>query len=222
MHTLICLLKKTILEFYNFFFLSRCAACEEIGLRPFCLLCQDALLHAPKSNPHTSFLGSLWLYGGPFAQAFTKAKFAGHALEFNSLLKWSLSHGLSDELKFQLRACQFDMVTWVPAHPFRRLSRGFHTSHSVARAFASHLQIPAKPLLKCSRNDAPFSLGTDRSTRQKKIRGRFHLRKKALPKRVLLVDDIKTTGATLNEAQKIIMDQGVEVWTFVLAQTPTS
>jgi len=222
MRTLVHSLKKTILEFYNFFFLSRCAACEEIGLRPFCLTCQEALLLAPKSDQHNYFLGSLWLYGGPFAQAFTKAKFAGHALELNSLLRWSFAHGLNEELNSKLKSYQFDVVTWVPAHPLRRLSRGLHASHSVAQAFASHLQIPAKPLLKCIRNDAPFSLGTDRATRQKRILGRFRLKKKPLPKRVLLVDDIKTTGATLNEAQKIIRAQGVEVWTLVLAQTPTN
>ena len=213
-------LKRTTFEFFNFFFLSRCAACDESGSRPFCTLCQEALLHAPQNYQHNSFLGSLWLYGGPFAQAFTKAKFAGHAMEMDSLLDWSMISGFSEERRHLLLFSQFDVVTWVPSHPLRRVARGFQASHVFALNLASQLQIPAKSLIKCVRNDAPFSLGTNRQERQRKIRGRFKIKNTILPNRVLLVDDIKTTGATLSEAQKVLEDQGIEVYTFVLAQTP--
>ena len=65
---------RIIFELYDLLFLSRCASCNEMGERPFCHLCQDALLHAPLPLHATNFIGSLWLYGGPLAQAFIQAK----------------------------------------------------------------------------------------------------------------------------------------------------
>jgi ComF family protein len=102
----------------------------------------------------------------------------------------------------------------VPLHASRQRERGFNQAELLAR----ELPVPVSPLLVRTRATASqINLPADR--RQANIRGAFALtpsrrrlftrRSAALPSTVLLVDDVATTGATLNECARVLREAGV-------------
>jgi predicted amidophosphoribosyltransferase len=62
-------------------------------------------------------------------------------------------------------------------------------------------------------------VGLDGDARRDNVRGAFAV-KRPLPPRVLLVDDVRTTGATLAEAARAVREAGSVVYTLTLARAP--
>jgi len=206
----------------NRLFIRRCQGCEEPEAFPFCPICEDALLHAGKKNNtiFTENLGSLWLYGGPLSIAFSKSKFTKNPYQMKILLEWLLHRGLTESHITAIEENAIQHITWVPAHPLRRFQRGFNAAQLFAHALSKRLCVPLIPTLNCKRNDPPFSLGTSQKERQKQIRGRYQARPLPPLDAILLVDDITTSGATLDEAKRTLKSAGAKAFTFTLAQTP--
>ena len=129
-----------------------------------------------------------------------------------------LTRGLDDP---RLRGKAFDAVVPVPLHPLREREREFNQSELLARFLGKQLGIPVVNLLRRSRRTAPQA-GFDRDDRMRNLEGAFALRKgKKLPPDalLLLVDDVSTTGATLDACAAVLMEEGAsEVCGIVLAR----
>jgi predicted amidophosphoribosyltransferase len=107
-----------------------------------------------------------------------------------------------------------DCVVAVPPDLDRRLKRGDHAATSLARELAALWQLPNEPLLERARPSIP-QRGLDDAARRRNVAGAFRARPS--PRRVLLVDDVYTTGATANAAASALRKGGarrVEVATF--------
>lgn len=127
---------------------------------------------------------SPFLYAGPVARAIRGMKFSGwHAL----------AEPLAGAMVAVLRA-EADVVTWVPLSRRRRARRGFDQAEALARAVARSLGVPAAPLLRRPRDTRPQARQTAEE-RRRALRGAFRAVAVA-PPRVLLVDDVLTTGST--------------------------
>lgn len=103
-----------------------------------------------------------------------------------------------------------DVVTYVPVSRKRFRERGFDQSREMAAAFAKRLRVPCLALLLC-RNTGGQQSGLHRNQRFAEAEGRFCIRgekENIKGKRVLLIDDIFTTGATLNACTKLLLDAG--------------
>ncbi|MCW2927484.1 MAG: hypothetical protein JWM86_1452 [Thermoleophilia bacterium] len=103
-----------------------------------------------------------------------------------------------------------ELVTWVPADRRRRAIRGVHLPEAVARSLAGELAVPARALLVRVR--ARPQRGLDRDARRLNARGAFALAPGIGPApgtRVLVVDDVRTTGATLEEACRLLRQCGI-------------
>lgn len=101
-----------------------------------------------------------------------------------------------------------DAAVPVPLHPWRRLRRGFNQSHILAR----HLGLPVLHAVWRTRATLPQS-GLRPGQRRRNVRGAFRLsplvRRAALAGRCLvLVDDVRTTGATLDACARVLKDAG--------------
>jgi len=120
----------------------------------------------------------------------------------------------------------FDVVLPVPMHWLRRLARGFDHARSIAASVAAELGLPLGSELTRTRNTPPQTQ-LPRSRRIENVRGAFAARSAATLRgaNVLLVDDVTTTGATVNEATRVLLAAGahhVAVAVFAKAEPPTA
>lgn len=103
----------------------------------------------------------------------------------------------------------FDGVTWVPMSPQKLRRRGYNQSELLAKAVAKELGLPAWDLLEQVREtDTQHNL--TRAQRADNVRGAYRAKSAALGKRVLLVDDIVTTGATLRACAQGLYGAGAQ------------
>ncbi len=113
-------------------------------------------------------------------------------------------------------------VTWVPAHRTRTVERGFDQAELLAREFAGLAALPAVPLLRRTRATARQS-GLHGAERAANVSDAFQLRPGADRvltgfKRVVIVDDVYTTGETLNHCASVLSEAGVDPRAFTFAR----
>lgn len=103
----------------------------------------------------------------------------------------------------------FDLLVPVPLHPNRFRERGYNQSALLAKALAEQSGIPWQPCLQRVR-DTPHQTGLNRSQRLENLEGAFALHKKAniAGKRIVIVDDVFTTGTTLRQCAKVLHQHG--------------
>lgn len=114
-----------------------------------------------------------------------------------------------------------DMLIPVPLDGIRQWERGFNQSHLLARLLGDFLGLPVNHhLLKKSTIAPPQSL-LPKAERLLNIRGNFKVRsaEKIRGRDILLVDDVYTTGATVNECARVLKEAGANsVYAFTLAR----
>jgi ComF family protein len=104
---------------------------------------------------------------------------------------------------------EFDSITAIPLHADRRRERGFNQSELLAQALALCVALPCRLLLKRIRNTPP-QVGLTDSQRRENIRQAFCCidPAKITEQRILLIDDVMTTGATVAGAAQTLLDAG--------------
>jgi len=191
-----------------------CARCAQ-PLPQAAPLCGACLRKQPPFD--AAFAG--YVYQEPFAHLVQRLKF-NQSLACARALgpRWATSlrvRRAADE-----RALPQALIP-IPLHTSRLRQRGYNQALELARELTATWSIPvlAEGLMR-TRATAPQP-GLDLDERRRNLRGAFAVGSAALPKRVALVDDVMTTGATLAEATKILKRAGVawvELW--VLARRP--
>lgn len=178
-------------------------------------LCGHCLQRAPSFD--AAWAG--YLYQSPFDHLVQRLKFnAALAVARGLLPDWS--RALRAHLAARTSAPPQALVP-IPLHLSRLRKRGYNQALELARDLGRELAIPVWPQgLTRVRATAPMP-GMGLASRRRNIRDAFALGAAPLPARIALVDDVMTSGATLNEAAKVLKRAGaewVEVW--VLARRP--
>jgi len=121
--------------------------------------------------------------------------------------RW-LCAALDDE---RLRNHQFDAIVPVPLHSTRQRERGFNQASVLAELLSAHTSIPCRPMLKRLRYTTTQT-ALDRSERMENLHNAFRLRKNTDVRglRVLLIDDVLTTGSTLSECARVLKRAGAK------------
>ncbi len=103
-----------------------------------------------------------------------------------------------------------DLITCVPLHWRRRWRRGHNQADGIARGLATVLQRPYQPRLLVQTTQLPQHVQPSASARWQNIRGAFRLRRPANldGQRILVVDDVMTTGSTLAEIAQVLHAAG--------------
>lgn len=137
-------------------------------------------------------------------------------LKYNN--KIEISEELGRALADVIRACGHSLpeaIVPVPLHPLRAMRRGYNQAREIAVALAVQLQLPvATGLVRRVRHTQPqFNLGP--VERRRNVRGAFRITHRPRYRSVAIVDDIVTTGTTVNELARALRQAGVktiEVW----------
>lgn len=160
-------------------------------------------------------------YKDQFADAIKRIKFGGkkqYAYQLAKLMYEKLSTWEHKE--------DYDVITYVPLHEETLKTRGFNQSKLLAEELAIMMNLPCLKLIKKSRKNQPQHTLT-RDKRQKNVKGVFKCEDKSLVKgkKILLVDDIVTTGFTLGECTKILTDaeaRDIQLLTFAVSLSKTT
>ncbi len=173
-------------------------------------LCGECLRRPPPlAHAHAACV-----YGFPFDRLVPRFKFH-HDLAAGRLMAELLCESLAD-------APRPDAIVPVPLHASRLRKRGYDQALELAKPVARELGIPLlADALQRVRATAPQS-ELDAEARQRNLRRAFAVRPSALlPAHVVVIDDVMTTGATLNAAAKILLHAGVaRVDAWVCARVP--
>lgn len=115
-----------------------------------------------------------------------------------------------------------DVVVPVPIHRSRMLVRGFNQSEQLARRMCQRISLPVEAGLLYQARKTRHQVDLPQEQRESNVRGAFAVRDapKLFGKRVLLIDDVFTTGATLNEAASALLAAGARsVHAYTLARS---
>lgn len=148
-----------------------------------------------------------------------------HAYKFNGLrrLAHPLAWLLKDCLQRRAKRARPDWLVPVPLHRRRILERGFDPPRLLARLLGRQLAVPLFPHLRRVRH-TPTQTGLNAADRKRNLVGAFGLKSPELlkDKRVMLVDDILTTGATANEIARTLRQAAVvkQIGVLTVARVP--
>ena len=194
----------------------RCACCG-IGLGLAAPRCGDCLRDGPPFE-HTVCVAD---YGFPWDALIGAFKFQGRA-ELAGLLATQLLAAVHVAARPTPQ-----LVLAVPLSPRRLTERGYNQAWELARRVAAALRLPADAQLLQRPLETAHQAELTRSERQRNLRTAFmadpRRRSELQGRRVALVDDVMTTGATAREAATVLLRAGaaaVDLW--VLARTPQS
>lgn len=174
--------------------------------------CGECRRHPP---PYGRLL-SAWSYQAPADATLMALKF--RHLEY---LGGHVGRRLAHLLGPRLDDCE--MVVPVPLHWTRYFSRGYNQAAAIARPLAADLGLPVVHAL-ARRRPTPAQSRLQRTARRKNLRGAFRARRpsRIRGRHLLLVDDIVTTGATLEAAAHCLRRAGAaEITAATAARTPT-
>ena len=199
----------------EFLFPSKCVLCAKIlnkGELDLCRSCRTEISDHPKSKNAIQFLASwtvLWYYEGNVRQSLLRYKFnnrRSYAASYGRLLAMKLLQEYPDG---------FDVLTWIPISAQRKQERGYDQVELLAEAVATELGMEAVPALRKIRNNPPQSGITGSAERRANVLGVYQAvaSDRILGKRVLLLDDIITTGATASEAARVLLTAGADTVT---------
>jgi ComF family protein len=190
-----------------------CAGCD-LGLAAsvghvFCEACEPLLEPSPAHLLPPARSAAVWRYQGPLADAIRRFKYGGAselAVPLGSMLA----------LAAATYTGTVDAVVPVPLHPRKLRERGYNPAALLGRPVARALGIPQRTSWLTRARATRSQAGLSREARQSNVRAAF-LAKRRAPARLLLIDDVRTTGATLSEAARVLTAHGHEVVCLALA-----
>jgi ComF family protein len=215
---------------YTYFFPGLCIICDSVRHEDekwFCSACisklkenscnRDACRCGLNRNIRSCTCSVAWDF--PFAAIISIFDYTEHTQSLIRNIKYSGKRALAADLAgyasgLSSLSCRFDMIIPVPLHWTRLRKRGYNQAEWFAKGVSSITKIPVTRNAVCRVRSTGTQTKLDKSERSENIRNAFALRKQAesliAGKRVLLVDDVITTGATITECANVILSAGCE------------
>ncbi len=221
-------------------FPSRCIFCQQTTGRELdvCPACYDALPHnqtccvrcalpLAEDINHAVLCGRCIKKRPAFDYAYSPFRYENeiitlvHQLKFSEKIRFSRSIGEMLWQHFSTTGERPDCLLPVALHKSRMRQRGFNQSIEIARVLAKKLAIPIEHTAIERQRSTVAQTGLSAKQRQKNICGAFAVVGELHYKHVLIIDDVMTTGATVNELAKLLKKHNVErVGVLSIARAP--
>lgn len=188
-----------------------CAACDVPVGAVFCPACAElAREAAPDESSEPSEIEGVPLvvvgrYAPPLSTAISRFKYEGRA-ELGPRLAQLLHPRRAKAL-----LTPGTTLVPVPLHPKRLAERGYNQAAVLASAFAKQYRLAASPRLLARKRETARQVGKNREERLANARDAFLVRGNARQNRVILVDDVVTTGATVRACAQALRQAGIEL-----------
>lgn len=148
---------------------------------------------------------SLWVHKSPVSDAIYQLKYQNKRI-YGKVFAEELAKEYGELLKRK----GVELLIPIPLHRMRRWKRGFNQAEIIAEELGRLAGIPVeKKVLRRIRRTNPQKQ-LDNKMRRKNIDHAFKVKGEILAKNVVLIDDIYTTGSTIDEAAKALQNAGVE------------
>ncbi len=188
----------------------KCVLCGRVLERKELDLCENCRIDAPEcliSRQKIPFVErwlALWHYEGNVRRSLLRYKFHRKrylAKPYGRLLAMKIQRELEDG---------FDVIGWVPISRRRKLRRGYDQVELLARAVGRELGVEPVKVLRKIRNNPPQSGIAGQAQRKANVLGVYEpvSPEQIQGRRVLLLDDIITTGATVSECARVLLTAG--------------
>ena len=184
---------------------------------PFCLVCGVPFISKEvRSHPCSNCLSkrkyfamarALGVYDGSLQDAIHRWKYQGKIALTSFFGQW-----MTERLNRYWDPSLFDLLIPVPLHPQRLRERGFNQALLLVKELSHRTGIPyGKRVLQKVRPTVP-QINLNGAEREKEVRGSFYVigEEEVEGKSILLVDDVYTTGATVNECSKVLLAAGTK------------
>ena len=207
-----------------------CALCHEACVDILCQPCMQALPRQPsascavcakqlpnkqtqcgdcfKKQPYFDYTQAIFRYQSPLKHLIHHAKYN----EDLAILR-KLAYLMAEQIHFESPP---DIVLPVPLHSRRLISRGYNQSHQIAKIITRRHGLILKSDACVRIRDTPMQIKMKLKQRPRNVRNAFQLNAwQAEWQHVVIVDDVMTTGSTVNEMARILKKQGVKkvgVW----------
>lgn len=192
-------------------FPQKCILCRRVlrgGETDLCRKCraEQELWGNPKRKPQ--FLDSItavWYYEGSVRRAILRYK-------FYRARYLAAGFGRNLAMRLQQRDWEYDILTWVPVSRLRRLTRGYDQVELLAKAVGKELGVAPVPTLKKIRHNRRQSGIHSEAERKANVLGAYRVLSpgEIRGKRILLLDDVLTTGATSGECARMLLTAGAK------------
>ena len=190
-----------------------CAFCNKIQKESLCKKCEEKIKKYKKDivirskNNYFEELISIFKYEGLIREKIIQYKFQDKSYIYNTFAKIILKN---EKVCGLLK--KYDIIIPVPIHRKRKLQRGYNQTQLIAKEIAKNIDIKLcdDVLVKSKNTIAQSKL--NKNKRKQNIKNAFKVLnlEKIQGKNILLFDDIFTTGSTVNECARVLIEQGIK------------
>ena len=184
----------------------KCVLCRKLLSKEELDLCRGCRTDAPGYHPHGKTIRfvsdhtAVWFYEDNVRASLLRYKFhrASHyASAYGRMVAMAVEKDLPEEI---------DWITYVPVSPKRKRQRGYDQVELLAEAVSAELGIPMVPMLKKVRDNPPQSGIQKEEQRRANVLGAYETVNddRIRDSRILLLDDIITSGATVSECARML------------------
>jgi ComF family protein len=214
--------KDLFSDFISLFYPNYCYGCKGALVKGEDTLCTRCLFDLPKTNYHLHDSNPIKerLFGRlnvEYALAFLKFRKEGivqhllHELKYNNRPEVGIKLGrqYGRELK-QNNIDGFDVIVPVPLHESRKRKRGYNQSSKFAEGLSESLGVSWNESISLRTSSTATQTKKSKSERWNNVKDVFAVQntESIRSKRILLVDDVITTGATIEACGRHLLDQG--------------
>lgn len=197
---------------WQILFPPKCLLCRALLNEEELDLCRQCRIDGPecalqrKKLPFIDSWAAVWYYESSARASLLRYKFLGkrgYAKGYGRLLAMKLLEAHPEG---------FDLLTWVPISPLRKLRRGYDQVELLAEAVGAELGLTSIRLLRKIRHNPPQSGIVGQAQRRANVLGAYKAenQKVLAGKRILLLDDIITTGTTAGECARVLLTAGAK------------